>query len=159
MYALLVMDVKENNNIKHVSGTAVSGLGCCFWVTKSRLTLCDPMNCSMPGFPVLHYLPEFAETHVIWAGNAIQPSRPVTPFSSCLQFFPASGSFSMNQLFVSCGQSTRASASASVLPMNIQSWFPLRLTSLISLLSKGLSRVFSSTTVRKHQFFSAQPSL
>ena len=81
------------------------------------------------------------------------------PFSSCLQFFPASGSFSMNWLFVSCGQSTRASASASVLPMNIQSWFPLRLTSLISLLSKGLSRVFSSTTVRKHQFFSAQPSL
>ena len=69
--------------------------------------------------------------------------------------FPASGSFPMSQLFASGGESIGASASASVLPMNIQDWFPLGLTSWISLLSKGLSRVFSSTTVQKHQFFSA----
>ena len=77
----------------------------------------------------------------------------------CLQSFPASGSFLMSWLFPSCGQSTRTSASQWVLPMNIQSLFPLGLTGLISLLSEGLARVFSSTTVPKHQFFSAQLSL
>ena len=74
-------------------------------------------------------------------------------FSFCLQSFPASGSFPMSQLFASDGQSIGVSASASVLPMNTQSWFPLWLTSLISLESKGLTRVFSSTTIQKHQFF------
>ena len=82
----------------------------------------------------------------------------VIPFSSCLQSFPASGSFPMSQFFPSGGQSTGASASASVLPINIQGWFPLDLTGLISLLSKRLSRVFSSTTVPKHQFLGTQPS-
>ena len=82
----------------------------------------------------------------------------VSPFSSCSQSFLASGSFPMSQLFASRGQNIRA-ASASALPMNSQGWFPLGLTGLISLLSKGLSRVFSSTTIRKHQFFGAQPSL
>ena len=86
-------------------------------------------------------------------------SSSVVPFSSCPQSLPASKSFPMSQLFQWGGQSTRDSASALVLPMNIQGWFPLRLTGLISLLSKGLSKVFSSTTVQKHQFFSAQPSL
>ena len=86
-------------------------------------------------------------------------SSSVIPFASCLQSFPASGSFPMSWLFALGGQSIGASASASVLPMSIQGWFPLGLTGLISLLSKGLSWVFSSTTVRKHQFFSAQPSL
>ena len=80
------------------------------------------------------------------------------PFSSYLQFSPASGSFPMSQFFPS-GQNIGASASSSVLPMNIQDWFPLGLTGLISLQSKGLSRVFSNTTVQKHQFFSAQLSL
>ena len=84
-------------------------------------------------------------------------SSSVIPFSSCLQSFPASGSFPMSQLLASGGQSI--SASASVFPMNIQSWFPLRLTGLISLLSKGLSRVSPSTTVWNHQFFSVQPFL
>ena len=79
--------------------------------------------------------------------------------SSCLQSFPASGSFPMSQFFTSHGQSSGVSASASVLPMNIQDWFPLRLTGLISLQSKRLSRVFSNTTVQKQQFFSAQLSL
>ena len=80
-------------------------------------------------------------------------------FSSCPQSLPASGSFPMSQLFTSGGQSIGVLVSTSVLPRNIQGWFPLGLTSMISLLSKGLSRVFSSTTVQKHQFFSTQPSL
>ena len=85
-------------------------------------------------------------------------SSSVTPFSSCLQSFPASGSFPMSQFFALGSQSICASASTSVLPVSIQDWFPLGLTGLI-LLSKGLSRVFSNTTVQKHQFFSAQLSL
>ena len=80
-----------------------------------------------------------------------------TPFSFCLQFFPASGSFPVSQLFTSGGSSL--DISAPVLPMNIQGGFPLGLTGLISLQSKGLSKVFSSTTIRKHQVFGAQPSL
>ena len=83
----------------------------------------------------------------------------IIPFSSCLQSFLASGSFPMSQFFASSGQSIGASASASVLPMNIQDWFPLGWTGLITLQSKGLSRVFSNTTVQKHPFFSAQLSL
>ena len=83
-------------------------------------------------------------------------SSSVIPFSSCLQSFPASGSFPMSQFFASGGQSTGASASPSVLPMNIQDWFPLGMTGLISLQSKGLSTVFSNTTVQKHQFFDTQ---
>ena len=82
----------------------------------------------------------------------------VVHFSSRLPSFPASESFPVNQLFTSGGQSIGASASASVPPMNIQGWFPLGFTGLIFLQSKGLSRVFSNTTVQKHQFFSAQPS-
>ena len=88
-----------------------------------------------------------------WCYTTISSS--VIPFSSCLQSFPASGSFPMSHLFAWGGQSIGASASASVLPMNIQDWFPLRLTGLISLESKGLSRVFSNTIVQKHQFFGA----
>ena len=83
-------------------------------------------------------------------------SISVDPFSSCLQSFPASGSFPVNQFFISGGQSIVVSASASVLPMNTQDWSPLGLTGWISLESKGLSRVFSNTTVQKHQFFSTQ---
>ena len=81
------------------------------------------------------------------------------PFSSCLQSFPAPGPFPISHLFTSGGQSIGVSSSASVLPVKIQDWFPLGLTSLMSLLSKGLSRVFSNTTVQKHQYFSAQLSL
>ena len=92
-----------------------------------------------------------------WCHPAISSS--VAHFTSCPQFFPVSGSFPMSQLFTSGGQSIEASASASVLPMNIQDWFPSRLTGLISLQSKGLSRVSFNTTVQKHQSCSAQPSL
>ena len=116
------------------------------------------MDCSTQGFPILYYLLEFAQIHVHWISDAIQPSRPLLSPSSCPQSFPASGSFLMSQLFTTGGQSIGASASASVLPMDIQGWFASGLTGLISLQSKGLSRVFSSTTVRKHKFFGAQPS-
>ena len=92
-----------------------------------------------------------------WCYSTISSS--VIPFSSCLQSFPASGSFPMSELFAWGGQSIGISASASVLPKNNQDWFLLWLTSWISLQSKGLSRVFSNTTVQKHQFFSAQLSL
>ena len=86
-------------------------------------------------------------------------SYSATPFSFCLQSFPALGSFPMTWIFASCGQSTGESASASVLPMNIKGWFTLGLTGLISLQSKGLWRVFSGITIWKHQFFGAQPFL
>ena len=86
-------------------------------------------------------------------------SSSVAHFSSCPQSFRALESFPMNWVFTSGGRSIGASASASILPMNIQGWFPLGLTGLISLQSKGLSRVFSSTTISKHQFFGTQPSL
>ena len=91
-----------------------------------------------------------------WCHPAISSLSPFSPLPS---IFNSNSSFPMIQLFASGGQSTGASASASVLPMNIQSWFLLELTGLILLLSKGLSRVFSSTPVLKHEFFSAQPSL
>ena len=112
-----------------------------------------------PGFPVPHQLPELAQTHVHQVGDAIQPSHPVIPFCLPPSIFPSIRSFPVSQFFASGGQHIGVSASASVLPTNIQDWFPLGLTSLISLQSKGLSRVFSNTTVQKHQFFSDQFSL
>ena len=213
---------------------------CLFYLIQLRHSVvsdfCDPMDCSTPGFPVHHQLPELAQTHVHWVSDAIQSSHPlsspsppafnlsqhqslfqwvssshqfssvqfsrsvvsdslwphepqhtrplcpsptprvhpnpcpsswwchptisssVIPFSSCPQSFPASGSFQMSQLFTSGGQSTGVSTSTSVLPMNAQDWSPLGWTGWISLQSKGLSRVFSNTTVQKHQFFRAQLS-
>ena len=95
------------------------------------------MDCSTPGFRVLYHLPEHAQTRVHWVGDAIQPSPPVVPFSSCLQSFPASGSFLVSRFFVSGGQSIGHIAPASVLLMNIQNWFPLGLTGLISLTFEG----------------------
>ena len=103
----------------------------------SMVSDCDPVDCSTPGFPVHHQLPEFAQTHVHRVGDAIQPSHPVVPFSSCLQSFTASGSFPVCQPFPSGSQNIGASASPSVLLMNIQDWCPWGLTGLI-LLSKGL---------------------
>ena len=101
-----------------------------------------------PGSSVPYYVPEFAQIHVHWLSQWCHPaiSSSVIPFS-CLQSFPASGSFPMSWVFASGGPSIGASASATVLPMTIQGWFTLGLTGLISLQSKGLSRVFSSTTV------------
>ena len=109
---------------------------------------------------VLHHLPELVQTHVHWVSDVIQPSRPLpSPSPPAFNFSPASGSFPMSWLFTSGGQNVGVSASVSVLPVNIQDWFPLGLIGLISLQSKGLSRIFSKTIVRKHQFFNAQPSL
>ena len=113
---------------------------CCCSVTRSCPTLCDPKDCSIPGFPVFHHLKELAQIHVHWVNTAIQPSRPQLSLSPPAFSLSQSGSFLMSQLLASGGQSIGASASASVLPMNIQDWFPLGLTGLISLLSKGLSR-------------------
>ena len=98
------------------------------------------------------------QTHVRWVGDAIQPSHPVVPFSSCPQSLPASGSFPMSQLFTWGGQNIGLSALASVLPMKTQDWSPSEWTGWISLQSKGLSRVFFNTTVQRHQFFGAQLS-
>ena len=110
----------------------------------------------------LHYLPELAQTHVHCVSDAIQPSHPVTPFSSCPQSFPASGSFPMSWLFASGGQSIGASTSASVLLMNIQGWFPLRLTSSISLQFKGFSSLLQhnskASVLRCSAFFKVQLS-
>ena len=117
------------------------------------------MGCSMPGFPVLHHLLELTQTMSI---ESLMPSNHLIlcrPLSSCLQSFPALGSFLTSQLFSLGGQSIGVSASPSILLMNIQGWFPLGLTGLIFLLSRRLSRVFSSTTIWKHQFFGTQPSL
>ena len=125
-------------------------------VGQSCLTLCDPMNCSMPGLPVHHQLSNSCPSSW-WCHPTISSS--VVPFSSFPQSFPTSGYFQISQFFASGGQSTGVSASTSVLQMNTQGWSPLEWTGWISLQSKGLSRVFSNTTVQKHQFFGAQPSL
>ena len=122
-------------------------------VTQSCPTLCNPMHCSMPGFPVHHQLLELAQSHVHWVSDAIQPSHPL---SSLLlpSIFPSIRSFPMSQFFISGGQSIGTSASASVLPVNIQEWFPLGLTGLLSLQSKGLFTLidpyyFSSLSLTK----------
>ena len=125
----------------------------------SCVRLCSPLDFGMLGFPVHHQLLELAQTHVHWVGDAIQPSQHLLP-PSLPGSFPASGYFQwVSQLFASGGWSIGASVSATVLPVNIQGWFSLGLTGLISLLSKGLSRVFSRTTVQRHLVFSTQPSL
>ena len=122
-------------------------------------TLCDPINCSTPGLPVYHQLPEFTQTHIHWVGDAIQPSHPLSSPSPPAPNPSQHQSFPISQLFAWSGQSIGVSASAAVLPMNTQDWSPLGWTGWISLQSKGLSRVFSNTTLQKHRFFGAQLSL
>ena len=138
---------------EHRSPCAAGGGICCCSAAKLCLTLCDSMDCSTPGSSVLHYLLKFAQNSCAWNQWCyLTISFSAAPFSSCLQSFPASESFPMSRLFTSGGQSIGASASASVLPMNIQDWFPVGWTGLISFQSKGLSGVFSSTTIWNHQF-------
>ena len=127
-------------------------------VAQLCVTLWDPMECSTPGFPVHHQLPEVLQTLVHWVGDAIQPSHPLSSPSPPAFKLSQNRYFPMSQFFASDDQTIGVSASASVLSMNIKDWFPLEWTNWISLQSKGLSRVFSNTTVQKHQFFSAQPS-
>ena len=128
-------------------------------VAQSCPNLCDPMDCNAR-LPCPSPTPGAYSNSCPsswWCHPTILSS--VVPLSSCLQSSPASGSFQMSQFFASGDQSIRVSASASVLPKNNQDWFPSGLNGLISLQSKGLSRVFSNTTVQKHQFFSTQISL
>ena len=135
-------------------------------VAQSCPTPCNPMDCSTPGSSVHHHLPAFAQILMSiesvsrplsqWYHPTISSS--VAPFS-CLQSFPASGSFPISQFFASDSQSIWAPTSAPVLPRNIQGWFSSGMTGLISMLSKGLSRVFSNTTVQKCQFLGTQPYL
>ena len=127
----------------------------CCWIAQWSPNLCDPTECSMPIFPILHHLLELAQIHVHWVSDVNQPYHPIS--SPSLPVFPVPRSFPMSLLFTSGGQ--RIGASVSNIPMSIQGWFPLGLTGLISLHSKGLSRVFFNTTAQKHQFFSSQPSL
>ena len=119
---------------------------------------CDPMDCSTPGLPVHHQFPEFTQSTsiiLVMPSNHLILCSPILLLPSVLSSI---GFFPVSQLIASGGQRIGVSASVSVLPMNIQSWFPLGLTGLISL-SKGLSRVFSNTTVQKHQLLGVQPSL
>ena len=119
-------------------------------------TLWDPTDCSTLGLPVHHHLPKFSQVHLHCIRDAIQPSHPLTlSFSSALNLSQHQGLFQI----VSYPHRWPKYWSFSFLPMNIQGWFPLQLTGLIFLLSKGLSGVFSNTTVRRHQFFGALPSL
>ena len=127
-------------------------------VTQSCPTLCDPMNRSTPGLPVHHQLPEFTQTHVHQVSDAIQSSHPLSSSSPPALNPSQHQSFPMSQLFAWRGQSTGISALASFLPKKSQGWSPSEWTGWTSLQSKGLSRVFSNTTVQKHQFFGAQPS-
>ena len=121
-------------------------------------TLCDLMNRSTPGLPVHHQFLEFTQTHVHQANDAIQPSHPLSsPFPPAPNLSQHQ-SFPKSQLFAWGGQSIGISATASVLPVNTQDWSPLGWTGWISLQSKWLGRVFSSTTVQKHQFIGAQLS-
>ena len=129
---------------------------CCCSVAQMCPTLWNPMDCSTPGLPVPHHLPKFAPVHVHCIGDTIQPSHPLTPSSpSALNLSQHQGLFQWVSCSLSDDQNTGVSALASVLPMSIWDWFPSRLTGLI-LLSKGLSGVFSSTIVQRHQFFSTQ---
>ena len=133
---------------------------CCCSVSLPCPTLFNPLDRSAPRFPVHHYLPELSQTHVYWVDDAIQPSRPVlSPSPLAFNLSQHQGLFQWAGSCIKCPKYwSIISASASVLPMNIRGWFPLGLTGLTSLLSKPLSRVFSDTIVRKHQFFGVQPS-
>ena len=127
-------------------------------VAQSCPTLCHPRNRSKPGLPVHHQPLEFTQTHVHRVIDAIQPSHPLSSPSPPAPNPSQHQSFPVSQLFSLGGQSTRVSALVSFLPKKSQGWSPAERTGCISLQSKGLSRVFSNTTVQKHQFFGAQPS-
>ena len=127
-------------------------------VAQSCLTLCNPVNCSTPGLPVHHQLLEFTQTHVHWVSDAIQPSHPLLSPSPPGPNPSQHQSFPMSQLFAWGGQSTGVSALAAFFPKKSQGWSPSEWTGCRSLQSKGLSRVFSNTTVQTHQFFATQLS-
>ena len=139
-YSLPKLNQEEIENMnRSITNTKIETVIQFSSVTQSCPTLCDPMNCSTPGLPVHHQLPEFTQTHVHWVSDAIQPSHPL--------LFPSPPAFNLSEhqgLFQWVSSLHQVA---------------IRWTGWISLQSKGLSRVFSNTTVQKHQFFSAQPSL
>ena len=159
-----ILSYNQREGIQILTGSSMAlpeGRLCYYCsVTQSCPTFCNPMDCSSSCLPVLIYPPEIAEIHVHWVSDAIWSSHPLSSHSlPALNLSQTSGSFPMSWLLTWGGQSIGSSASTSILPMNIQAWFPLRLTCLIFLQSKKLSRVSSSTTFQKHQFYSTQPSL
>ena len=152
-----VFRVSQHEMYNFPSGYPKTTFLCCHFL--SLLWLCNPWTpCSTTGFPILHYLLELLKLVSIDLVMPTTTSFSVAPFSLCPQSFLAAGAFPISWLFASSGQTIGISASASVLPLNIQGWFPLGLTGLISLLSKELSRIFSNI-IRKHQFFGTQLSL
>ena len=162
-----MIQLKPHSQWVAKSASGPSSLNPCFLipaqfssVAQSCLLLCDPMDCSMPGLPVHHQISEFTQTHSHRVGDAIQPSHPLSsPSLPAFNLSQHQGLFQWVSSSPSGGQNIGVSASTSVLPMNIQDWFPLGLTGWISLQSKGLSRVFSNTAVQKHQLFGDQLSL
>ena len=150
------VDMSSGEGIVRCIGTwNVRSIYCCS-VTKSCLTLCDPMDCSMPGSSFLHYqsVLKFMSIELVMLSKHLILCCPLLLPS----IFSARGSLLVSWFFIYGGQSTGASALISVLPMNGQGWFPLGLIGLISLQSRGLSRVFSNTTISKYQIFGVQPS-
>ena len=128
-------------------------------VAQSCPTLCDPMNHNTPGLPVQQQLLESTQTHIHWVDDAVQPSHPLSSlFSPTFNLSQHQGLLKWVSSSHQVAKVLEFPASTSVLPMNSQDWFPLGWTGCISLQSKGLSRVFSNTTVQKHQFFGAQLS-
>ena len=127
-------------------------------VAQSCLTLCDPMNCSTPGLPVHYQLPEFTQTHVHWVSDAIQPLILCRPLFLLPPIPPSVRVFSNESTLRMRWPKYWSFSFSSVLPKNTQGWSPLEWTGWISLQSKGLSRVFSNTTVQKHQFVDVQLS-
>ena len=126
---------------------ALGEMDCCCSIANSCPTLCDPVDCSTPGLPVLHYLPEFSQTHVHWVVMPYDHLILCRPLLLLPSIFPSIRDFIVSWLFASGGQSIEASVLASVLPMNIQGWFPLKWTGLISLLSKLYWRWFTNINV------------
>ena len=145
----MILHLRFNSSVSRFSSVQFS---------QSCPTLCDPMNCSTPGLPVHHQLPEFTQTHVHRVGDAIQPPHPLSsPFPPAPNPSQHQSLFQWVHLFTWGGQSTGVSALASFLPKKSQDWFLSEWTGWISLQSNWFSRVFSNTTVQRNQFFGAQP--
>ena len=149
VYNSLIVDVEVTGH--YHSFSSVQSL--------SHVWLCDPMNCSTPGLPVHHQLPEFTQTHVHWVSDAIQTSHPLSSLSPAFNLSQHQGLFKWVNSSHQMAKVLEFQLQQSVLPMNTQDWSPLGWTGWIFLQSKGLSRIFSNTTVQKHQFLGAQLSL
>ena len=160
MNEFLLLHHEDDAIIKEVPRFSWLGIIQYSSVTQSCPTLCDPRDCSTPGFLIHHQLLELAQTHVHWVSDAIQPSHPLSsPSPPAFNLSQHKGHFQRVSSSYHVAKVPGGSASASVLPMNIQDWFPIGLIGWISLQSKGPSRVFSNIILWKQQFFGAQPSL